>query len=101
MTTQSKAVPQAMFGANGRIDTRKAILEAASQELKPLQVARLRLAMALRPVKAQAAIDMAEMRLQAEGMLSEDGEMESAVDWNQIFAIFLELLPIILKLFGL
>lgn len=96
-----RSSPQAVFGSNGKIDTRKAILEAAEKELRPLQMARLRLAMALRPVKTQAAIDMVELRLQSEGLMGEDSEIAAAVDWSQVFAIFLELLPTILKLFGL
>jgi hypothetical protein len=101
MSDETTTLPQEVLAANGKLDPRKAFFEAAAKELRPLQMVRLRLAMALRPVKAQAAIDMVEMRLQAEGILSEDGDVQAAVDWNQILAIILELLPVILKLFGL
>lgn len=95
------SLPPEVLAINGKLDPRKAFFEAAAQELRPSQMVRLRLAMALRPFKAQNAIDMVELRLQAEGITNEDGDVQAAVDWNQILAIILELLPIILKLFGL
>jgi hypothetical protein len=84
-----------------RFEARQAILEAAGQKLSPQEMRRLRLAMALRPIKTQAAIDTVVLNCQAAQLVSDDGEVEAAADWSAIIALILELLPIILKLFGL
>jgi hypothetical protein len=85
-----------------RFEARKAILEAASQSLDPRQVRALRFAMAVRPFKTRDVIDMVTSNCQAASLVTEDGEMtEEATDWAAILAIILELLPLILKLFGL
>lgn len=84
-----------------RFEARQAILEAAGQELSSAQVRRLRVAMWLRPVKAQAAIDTVVLNAQAMGLVTEDGEVSEAADWAAILQLIIELLPLILKLFGL
>lgn len=84
-----------------RFEARQAILEAAGQKLSPQEMRRLRLAMMLRPIKTQAAVDAVTLNCQAAQLVTEDGEVEEAADWSAIIAMILELLPIILKLFGL
>jgi hypothetical protein len=84
-----------------RFEARQAILEAAQSELSPQQMRRLRFAMMLRPFATQSAIDIATQNVQAAGMIDEDGEIQAAVDWSSIIALIIELLPLILKLFGL
>ena len=91
---------EAAFGLK-RFEAKKAILEAAEQKLSPQEMRRLRLAMFLRPVKTQAAIDTVMLHCQAAQLVTEDGEVEAAADWSAIIAMIMELLPIILKLFGL
>ena len=84
-----------------RFEARAAILEAAAQELTAVQLRRLKLAMWMRPVKTQAAIDTVMLNCQSMGMVTEDGEIAEAVDWKSILELIIELLPLILKLFGL
>ena len=84
-----------------RFEARQAILEAAGQKLSPQEMRRLRLAMFLRPVKTQAAIDTVTLHCQQASLVTEDGEIQAAADWSAIIALIMELLPIILKLFGL
>ena len=91
---------EAAFGMK-RFEAKKAILEAAEQKLTPQEMRRLKLAMFLRPVKTQAAIDTVTLHCQAAQLVTEDGQVEAAADWSAIIAIIMELLPIILKLFGL
>jgi hypothetical protein len=84
-----------------RFEARQAILEAAEKQLTPQQMRRLRVAMILRPFATRNAIDMATASVQAAGMIDEDGEVQASVDWSAIIALIIELLPLILKLFGL
>lgn len=84
-----------------RFEARRAILEAAESELTAAQSRRLRRAMLFRPVMAQAAVDTVLLNCQAMGMVSEDGEIMEAVDWSSIIELIIQLLPLILKLFGL
>jgi hypothetical protein len=85
-----------------RFEARQAIMEAAMGSLEPRQVRALRMAMVFRPIKTQAAIDTVVLNCQAAHLVNEDGEItEAAADWAAILKIIMELLPIILKLFGL
>lgn len=84
-----------------RFEARQAILEAAGQTLSQAELRRLRLAMVIRPIKTQAAIDTVTLNCQAAALVTEDGEVEAAADWSAIIKLIMELLPIILKLFGL
>ena len=85
-----------------RFEARQAIMEAATGSLEPRQVRALRLAMMLRPFKAQAAIDLVTNDLQAQQLVTEDGQVtEAAADWAAILKLIMEWLPTILKLFGL
>jgi ABC-type transport system involved in Fe-S cluster assembly fused permease/ATPase subunit len=84
-----------------RFEARQAILEAAGQTLTQPELRRLRLAMAFRPIKTQAAIDTVVLNCQAAQLVTEDGEVEAAADWAAILKVIMELLPMILKLFGL
>ena len=96
----AEASQEAAFGMK-RFEAKKAILEAAEQKLSPREMRRLKLAMFLRPVQTQAAIDTVTLHCQAAQLVTEDGEVEAAADWSAIIAMIMELLPIILKLFGL
>lgn len=84
-----------------RFEARKAILDAAAETLNPNQVRALRFAMLIRPFKARQAEDMVVSSCQAAQLVTEDGQVEAAADWSAILQLIMELLPIILKLFGL
>jgi hypothetical protein len=84
-----------------KFEARQAILEAAGQTLSPSEMRRLRVAMVFRPVATRAAIDTVTLHCQQASLVTEDGEIQAAADWSAIIAMILELLPIILKLFGL
>lgn len=84
-----------------RFEARRALLEAAEKELNTRDFRRLRRMMVFRPVAAQAAIDTVQLNCQAAGMVDEDGEVMASVDWASIIELIIELLPLILKLFGI
>lgn len=84
-----------------RFEARRAILEAAEAELSPEQFRQLRRVLLLRPFAARNAVDLVEGACKAQGAVTEDGEIAAAADWAQILQIVLELLPYILKLFGI
>lgn len=96
-------VPQELINARrfANREARLAILQVAETQLRPMQMARLRVLMLLRPVKTQAAIDTVTLNAQAMGLVDAEGEVMEAANWSRILEIILELLPIILKLFGL
>lgn len=84
-----------------RFDARRALMEAAEKDLSPRDFRRFRRAMIFRPIAAQAALDTVQLNCVQAGMVDADGEVMASVDWSAIIALIIELLPLILQLFGL
>lgn len=84
-----------------RFEAREALLEAAEGKLTASEHRRLRRQLVFRPFMARQAVDMVQANCIAMGMVTEDGEVAEAVDWETIIQLIMDLLPLILKLFGL
>lgn len=80
-------------------DAQAALFEALDQsDLRALQKRRIRLAVRLRPAVRAEVLGAVQMQLCMEGLVSETGEVEAAIDWQQVIDAIVKYLPAILSI---
>jgi len=81
------------------LDAQSALLEAvAASELRPIQKLRIRLALRYRPAVRAEILGAVQMQLCVEGLVSEEGVVEAAIDWRVVIDTIIKYLPTILSL---
>jgi len=79
-----------------------ALLEALDKsDLRPFQKLRVRLALRFRPEARTEMLGAVQMHCVMEGMVSESGEIEAAINWQDLIDSLVKLLPAILQIISL
>lgn len=80
-------------------DAEQALFEALDQsDLRPLQKLRVRLAVRFRPAVRAEVLGAVQMQCCLAGYITEEGEIQAAVDWQQIIDMIVKYLPTILSI---
>lgn len=80
-------------------DAQAALLEAIEQsDLRPFQKKRMRIALRFRPVLRAEMLGAVQMHCCMEGLVTEGGEVEAAVDWQAVIDAIVKYLPAILSI---
>lgn len=80
-------------------DPEAALLEALDQsDLSPRQKRRIRLAVRFRPQKRAEILGLIQVECCMAELVSETGEIQAAVDWQQVIDLIIKYLPTILQL---
>jgi hypothetical protein len=80
-------------------DAEAALFEALDQsDLRPIQKMRIRLAVRYRPAVRAEVLGAVQMQCCMQGLVSEGGEVEAAVDWQAVIDAIVKYLPAILSI---
>ena len=80
-------------------DAESALIEAIEEsDLRPIQKLRLRLALRFRPMVRAEMLGAVQMHCVMQGVVTEAGEVQAAIDWKQVIDIIIQYLPTLLSL---
>lgn len=87
---------------NLMFDAEAALFEALEQsDLRPIQKLRIRTSVRYRPRIRAEILGAVTAHCVMEGLVSEAGEIEAAIDWQSLLDAIIKYLPTILSLFAL
>jgi hypothetical protein len=80
-------------------DAEAALFEALdNSDLRPIQKKRIRLQVRYRPLKRAEILGAIQAHCCMEGLISESGEVEAAIDWQMVIDAIVKYLPTILSI---